>query len=62
MSRCKACNKDFEPRLNKLTGSDEDLCSECLIVARYAALDIEDDIVDDVELSLDMLDIIDEYN
>lgn len=55
--RCRGCNADYEPRLNKITGNDDDLCSQCLIVAKYAALDIDDEMIDDVELSLDMLDM-----
>ena len=54
--KCKGCNSDFDPRINKHTGKLEDLCSNCLLIARYAALDIDDDLVDDIELSLDMLD------
>jgi len=58
MSRCKCCDADFDPRMNKITGEEEDLCSNCLIIARYAALDIDDENTDDIDLSLDYLDLL----
>lgn len=55
--KCKACDADFEPRINRQTGKEEELCGSCLIIARYAALGIEDEDTDDIDLSLDYLDL-----
>ena len=54
--RCKACNAEFTPRRNILTNCEEDLCSDCLVIARLAAQDIETD-VEDADKILDSLDL-----
>jgi len=55
--RCRCCNNQFEPRENKITGLPEDLCSDCLLISRYAALGIDDEDTNDIEMSLNYLDM-----
>jgi hypothetical protein len=56
MSRCKACGVQYKPRINKLTGKEEDLCTKCLLLARLAARNLEDD-GEDPEVILQTLDM-----
>jgi len=58
MSRCKACEVEFIPRINKANGEEEELCSECLCEARCSAYNIEADL-DYAEEMLDVLDLFD---
>lgn len=57
--RCSACNSEIiRVRINKFTGKEETLCSDCLSVARLAALDIEPT-RDESDLILDFLEVSD---
>jgi len=57
MNRCRACNSKFYPRINKLNNEEESLCTECLSIARFSAIGVDNVHEDDVELSLDLLDL-----
>ena len=56
-TRCKACNTKFVPRINKLSGEEEDLCSNCLIIAKLSIIDADLEINEDPELLLDFFDL-----
>jgi hypothetical protein len=58
MHNCKACNSLYKPRINPFTDGLEDLCSDCLVEARFSAYGIEEDIdYNEVEDILDTLDM-----
>ena len=54
---CKACGAEItKPRVNKYSGEEESLCSECLSSALAAAYDIEEDYDPD-----DLIDMIEKF-
>lgn len=61
MNHCKACGALYKPRINKLTKTEEDLCTECLLSARLAAWDMDDD-GEDPNIIFDTLDMECEYD
>lgn len=56
MYQCKACQAEYYPKINPHTGEDEELCDRCLMIALYAANDIEDEDSDDPSLAVDYLE------
>lgn len=58
MGHCKACGVEVKRfRINKITGQPEELCNECLVIARLSAIGIDGPINDREEDVLDALDI-----
>lgn len=60
MSRCKSCNTDYEPRINKLNGQEESLCANCLAIALDSVYELDYD-NQDPEDFLDGVDLYKEF-
>ena len=56
-SRCRACNSEFLPRINKHTHQEEDLCSECITISYLSNLDSDIDLKEDPDQLLDCFDL-----